>query len=266
MTGMRATWLLARWGPIAIGISGVIVLIALWLVIGKPDEFTDSDVVFCLSEQQQPRLVESAETLGLARAGGSPDRVRIGDREIALTEWRSEREPDFRRSCLALSPPRPAGQPTAVQTGLVATANVAIGGLIGYLSARARDRKQRREDEARRLHTASTAFVAAVENYVRDRAAPFRSDPPDAGDVRSRRNELAAELRLVQARYPSWAAPRQALATLDGQLGHALTTRWEEPGVRAAELTAALDLFAAETCSIAVELERGVDPQRQARP
>jgi hypothetical protein len=250
----------ARW--LVIPVSGVIALGVFWLVVVRSPETEDSDV-HCLSQQQRQRLVEAAETLGLAGRTGTANHVKIGTQELSLAEWRAQRPHDFERSCLALRPARPAGQSTALMTGLIATVNAVIGALIAYASARYRDSVQRREQHARSLHSAATAFTAAVENYLGAWAEPFRSSPPDATELRSRRRDLTAELSLVSARHPDWPEPREAIERIGAELGDAITQGWDGAGrtARVAELTRISMEISEQVAAITVELER---PRRPA--
>lgn len=253
--------------PVAITVSTAIVIAAaaFLLVMTLWQRFTDSDRVYCLSEEHRPELVDAAVVLGLAQKTDTTDRLEVGGQEISLEDWWSAHGEDFRRGCLALNPPQqrlnPLEQMLSSESGLASGLAGVLGALVGsgiyYFSERTRDRAQRREDEARRLSSLSTAFKATVKNFVRQRSAAIRPDRLPVDQILVHRNELVSELELVRARYPGWDGPDPPLAMLSETLSDRLLEDWDDPDQRASELIAALDQLAEQIGAIAVELERG---------
>lgn len=246
----------------AAAIAVVVLAAMLWML--RP-RFTDSDLAYCLSSQQRSELVDAAVALGLAQRTDGADRLRVGNQEIPVEQWRGK---DFQRACLALNPPRRPGlleQESSIGSGLIGILGVVAGSAIYYISERARDRTQRRGENARRLNELGTAFVAAVENYVRQRSAAIPPERFDIDQVRARRNELVSELYLVRVRHPGWDAPNAPLTALRDALSDRLTDDWGDPNSRANELIAAVDQLVEQISVIAVELERGGPSSTVAR-
>jgi hypothetical protein len=245
----------------AIMVLVIAVIAAVLLVTESRPRFTDSDLVYCLSdhEEQRSQLVGAAIALGLAEDTSTADSMRIGGQEITPKQWWSTHRNDFERACLALNPPQQLNfleQIVSAESGLVGILAALIGGAAYYFAERARDRSQRRGDDARRLNDLSTAFVAEVENYARQRSAAIPGRP-DVDPIRTYRNKLVSELQMVRARHRGWAAPDEPLEMLRGVLSDELTGGWGNPSQRADTLMAALAQLAEQIGSIAVELERG---------
>jgi hypothetical protein len=239
-------------------VTAVIVLVTM---TGER-KFTDTDLAYCLTnhDEQRVQLVDAAVALGFAEQGSTPAWMKIKDQDqhLTLEEWRKAHQTEFQKSCLALNPPQQLSfweQIVSAESGLVGVMAALIGGGAYYLSERARDRTQRRDEDARRLNVLGAAFVATVENYVRQRRAA--SPPYDVDQIGTRRNELVSELQLVQARHDGWTAPNDPLELLRGILSDELTGEWHDKNQRAAELRTALDTLAKQISSIAVKLERG---------
>jgi len=253
--------------PVAISLSIVMVAVAttFLLVMALWQKFTDSDLVYCLSDEQRPKLVDAAVMLDLAQRGDAPGLLRVDGEEVTLEQWLETHRKEFQRGCLALDPPQPRLNPleqmVSTESGLASGLAGVLGALVGsgilYFSERARDRAQRREDEARRLNDLSTAFTANVENFVSQRSAAIPPDQLPVNPIREHRNALISELRLVRARYPGWDGPDSALEMLDGILSDALLENWRDKHQRAEELRDASKQLAAQISSIIAELERG---------
>jgi hypothetical protein len=253
--------------PVAITVSSAIIIAAaaFLLVMTLWQRFTDSDRVYCLSEEHQSELVEAAVALDLAQQAGTDDRLKVDGREITPKEWWSDRPQDFQRVCLALNPPQQRLNPleamlsneSGLASGLAGVLGALVGSGILYLSERTRDRTQRREDEARRLNDLGTTFKATVENFVRQRSAAIRPDRLPVDQILGHRNALVSELELVKARYPGWDGPDAPLRMLSGALSDQILEDWDDPDQRTSQLTAALDQLTKQIGSIAVELEGG---------
>lgn len=258
---------LVRKHPVAITVSAAIVVVAaaFLVVMTTWQKFTDSDLVYCLSDEQRLALVNAAVMLGLAQRGDAPDELRVDDQEITPAQWSKSHRKEFQRGCLALNPPQPRLNPleqmVSSESGLASGMAGVLGALVGsgilYFSERARDRAQRREDEARRLNDLSTAFTATVENFVSLRTAALPPEHFPVDPIRERRNALVTELRLVGARYPGWNAPDQPLTMLSETLSDELLENWSDKHQRADELRDASKQLAARISHIVAELERG---------
>jgi hypothetical protein len=248
--------------PVAIMVSAAVITVtAFLLVMTLQRRFTDSDLVYCLSDQHRSELVDAAVALSLAQRTDTDDRLRVDNQEITPEQWRSTDREAFERGCLALNPPEqrlnPFEQIVSAESGLAGVLGVLVGGAIYYFSDQTRYRAQRRGDEARRLNDLGTAFRAAVENYVQERSAAIPPEHFDVDQIRAHRNELISELQLLRIRRPGWDAPNAPLTILRGALSDQLMGDWHDPNRRAIELIDASNQLAEQISSIAVELERG---------
>lgn len=234
-----------------LGVAVLAVVLAVGFATIREPALTESDEIFCLSEQQRSRLVEAIVILG---PSGTADRVDVDD----LDKWRSANEEQFRRACRALIRSGQPGQTSPFQTTLLSLVGVVIGGAITYVSTDARDRRQRRTDDARKLSASIAVFMSEAENYVRARgAANPLTAALDLNAVRLRRNELVAELRMAEARHRCQVGG--PLAVLRGTLVDELDIGWTRAAAaeRREALLARLGTLAAELDAIAAGLERG---------
>lgn len=191
----------------------------------------DDEVVYCLAEERQPRLASAAVVLGLAH-GASADRLTVstptGNEELLVTDWRVRFSADFKRACLALSPPRPAGPDTA-GASLLATMNVLVGALLGFLATQVQQSRARRRELARSVQSALSGYDAAAREYLRRWTDPGDPSVPSPAALDQRRIDLVAELRRVRVGYPKLTATQRALEQLEGgQLGEGMSSGWPQ--------------------------------------
>ena len=95
-----------------------VLLLALLFPVGwalrAPESAVSQDaaLVYCLQPARQGNLVDAAVSLGLAGADSTVSQMRIGGRQLTLTEWRSADKGAFLRACDALAAdamPAPSG-------------------------------------------------------------------------------------------------------------------------------------------------------------
>src|SRR5215470_17834473 len=127
----------ARKHPVAATVSTAIIIAAtaFLLVMTLWQRFTDSDRVYCLSDQHRSELVEAAVALGLAQRADTADRLKVDGQEISPEIWWSTHGEDFRRGCLALNPPEPRLNPlekiVSTESGLASGLAGVLGALVG---------------------------------------------------------------------------------------------------------------------------------------
>jgi hypothetical protein len=203
----------------------------------------DSDIVFCLSADQRPHLVEAAVSLGLARSAGRPDQLDVPARGVlTIDDWSRDRGEDFRRACRALVDasrtllPAPGGAGTGPLAAtllvlLPVFAGVLLTGGVSALGSWWRNAAARRAAMAAALRSSMGAFSQAVETYL-DAWLTQAGDPTAAAaPLAGLRSASLAAARQVVAAYPRWRLPRelQAAASADG-FGAALTAGWQSGG------------------------------------
>jgi hypothetical protein len=174
----------------------VVAAVVIWLV--WQDDLTDADVVYCLSNGQRAGLADAAVTLGLVGEASRAGDVVVDGQEVPVSVWRERRGEDFERACSAIRPAK-QGALTPLQSALLATFNVVVGGLLGFGSANLVQRFARIRQNGRSLRAAATAFLAAARAYARAWDDPVQ--PSDLA-VQDRRAELMAELRMIRFEHP----------------------------------------------------------------
>src|SRR5215470_17463814 len=127
----------ARKHPVAATVSTAIIIAAtaFLLVMTLWQRFTDSDRVYCLSDEHRSELVEAAVVLGLAQPADTADRLKVDGQEITPRDWWSAHREDFERGCLALNPPQqrlnPLEQMLSNESGLASGLAGVLGALVG---------------------------------------------------------------------------------------------------------------------------------------
>lgn len=250
------------------GVRGLLPLTAAALVAIGPlaapasadDRAADAALVFCLSSDQRPHLVEAAVALGLAHPGAAPDRLTTNDQDQTIEQWRGGHRADFDRACRALvgAQRHETGSSTEPSNGLLTLLVPALlSGAVGWFFSAQLATAGARRVQADGLRTASRAFVDAGEAFVRQQQQARTGLPPDDEAVHTRRAELAAALNQVASARRWWRMPRRLSETLYGpQLGPAMTEDWfpldtAERATRATTLRSALGRFTAEVEQVA---------------
>ncbi|GAA4843400.1 hypothetical protein [Saccharopolyspora rosea] len=221
----------ARW-PVV-----VVLVLALWplAACASDDDRArdDAAVVFCLSAAQRAPLVDSAVSLGLARHGRTPDRLRVGAREYTVPDWRRARGEDFDRACKAIavaSVPGSSGTSTFMSMVNVLLP-VLVGAVLTLLTTTWRDEISRGRLLADDLRASAAKFHGAVKDYLAARTAHSTSGKPSARAVDEGRDELGARLRTVCVLRSRWRRPRDLRSVLSGnRLGEPIVEGWTELG------------------------------------
>jgi hypothetical protein len=215
---------------------------------GSPAPLSDTQVVFCLSTEQRPRLADAAVALELVETGSTPERVRIpvpaGEpTAVDLPTWRRIRPADFARACTALTGGTPSaggtsagGTSAGVTSAGVTSAGVTSGNrstteptggwlrstvsvllplLFGALLTSGTSRRQRAAELAEVLRSRVRDLAEASREWVDDPSGSGRETLRD-----TRLHELRTCLDRVRAARRRWTLP-PALADLrhgDGDL------------------------------------------------
>ncbi|MGW0432957.1 hypothetical protein ACWDV4_10490 [Micromonospora sp. NPDC003197] len=249
------------------GVRGLLPLTAAALLAVGPlptpasaDDRADAALVFCLSADQRPHLVEAAVVLGLTHPGSAPDRLTTNGQDRSIEQWRSGHRADFDRACAALigAQRHETGSSTEQSNGLFALLVPALlSGAVGWFFSAQLATAGARRVQADGLRTASRAFVDAGEAFLRQQQTAQAGLPPDDETVHTRRVELAAALDQVASARRWWRMPQRLSETLSGTpLGPAMTEDWfpldtADRASRATALRSALGRFAAEVEQVA---------------
>jgi hypothetical protein len=191
----------------------------------------DGDVVFCLSSDQRPRLVETAVILGLAvgatssAAAGGPPRLSPSASptdSVSLEDWHRTDDVAFTRACTALIAasriPRPTPPAIAGPGPIRTTINVLLPAMVGavlsggvalWLAKVAAGRAQ-----AAALRTVKKNFDREAQALVYARATWVSGPRPEDAKVREARVELANQLDEIEALHPGWKEPAAIRNTL----------------------------------------------------
>ena len=210
----------------------------LWLSnrdSGDETAARDARLVYCLSDEARPLLVDAAVNLGLgASVRGDPEKIAVGNEHLVLDHWRKRDAAAFDRACGALFAADGAGggggqgSSSGPWTGLLlALIPTALGAGLTWLVTVWRDAVGIRRQQAEALRSAALRFVQTAEVYLRQRHE-MPGDPPDPAVLYERRAELDAQLGQLSAARSRWSAPARLRDMLRGPLGGDLVG---QPGV-----------------------------------
>jgi hypothetical protein len=224
----------------------------------------DADIVDCLAPGHLDGLVSAAVSLGLAGAGSTPDMMRVGARELSVTEWRAADVADFQRACdayAATSMPAQASAPQdgGVQTVLTILLPVIAGGLLTMAADDFKQASDRRWAQADKMRADWAEFGTAVRDYVRARRSPLAEGGPSPDELDTRRQTLAATLRNIRSQHRKSPTIRTLQENLLGELGPSISDGWDGgDSARAKQITDCLDAFGSSLERVAGALERRV--------
>ncbi|MEV4624489.1 hypothetical protein AB0J74_38000 [Asanoa sp. NPDC049573] len=191
-----------------------------------PTPVDDGSLVFCLDHQID--LVRAAIALDRGTRAELPDQIRVGPRDLHISEWREQYPADFARSCAALRAAGPAADsPAPAQAARPSTPSpwfasvttltaTLVGALLTFLVTRSRDHVAERRQEASDLHTAVQAFESVVRRYTHGWLKKA-TDAPSAPQVIERAVDLQTKLRRIHQARPQWPEPTEVLARLDAE-------------------------------------------------
>lgn len=137
----------------------------------SPDVDADARAVYCLQDDNRPDLVETAEGLGLAKAGSSGRLIPAGQtKAMDVAEWRQREGPAFERACASLVKmrklPKAAEKGSGIASGLAAWLNtvssVFLGALATLMASAVTGRRASYRDRANELRGAVGAYRNAV--------------------------------------------------------------------------------------------------------
>lgn len=206
----------------------------------KEPNARDSELVWCLHADNEPKLVEAGVALGLVTAEPEKARVRIAGQDLSVAEWRDQRPQAFTRACRAAIgafDPRTSGDDsgkansgdspllTAILALLVSVLTAIVGGIVtSRLNAAGRLRQLLDEIQGRvdLVEASGAAYFDSFDGGNR------RQDPKALFKAMS---ELDQSLKRVTVFHPTWRSvqilrTRWLAAPLDEELDRKLS--WKD--------------------------------------
>jgi hypothetical protein len=253
------------------GRSGVLTTgpFGIQIIAAQHTSSDDGLLVYCLSADHRPALVEAARNLGvvtpdstLTHVVPAPGRGSVGG---TVDDWRTQHPTDFWRSCTALASAQDPSSLTQ-QGGLVdplvsALAPVLVGVLITAAVGEWLNAQSRGRERAAVVRTTFHTAVRAVDDYV-DRWSGDGS--PTMDELGRTARARLADLRFVVATAATGRRHRATVSrirtTLDTEpLGDALTRNWRgnRSGVPARQtaIRGTLQMLARDVGDLASALE-----------